>query len=176
MAVSTRIAVIAVGDRSRHDAGIVPAVLARLRERAAERPLPPGTGLTGCDGEPGRLAGLWENAELAVVVTCAQAHRGRPGRVYRLELDERALRRPPDTGAPGTGTPETDPHGLAAAVELARELARLPRRLVAYAVEAADTSQGPGLSAPVAAEVGAVAALVEEEIARHRSTVVHGGT
>lgn len=170
MAVSTRIAVIAVGDRSRHDAGIGPAVLARLRERAAGRPLPPGTGLTECDGEPGRLAGLWENAELAVVVTSAQAHQGRPGRVYRLELDERALRRPL-----GPGTPDTDPHGLAAAVELARELARLPRRLVAYAVEASDTSQGPGLSAPVAAEVGAVADLVEEEIVRHRSTAVHRG-
>ncbi|MEU6541288.1 hydrogenase maturation protease [Streptomyces sp. NPDC047000] len=170
MAVSTRIAVIAVGDRSRHDAGIGPAVLARLRERAAERPLPRGTALAECDGEPGRLAGLWEKAELAVVVTSAQAHRGRPGRVYRLELDEQALRRPP-----GTGGPDTDPHGLAAAVELARELARLPHRLVAYAVEAADTSQGPGLSAPVAAEVGAVAGLVEEEIVRHRSVAVHGG-
>ncbi|MHB9864187.1 hydrogenase maturation protease [Streptomyces sp. YIM S03343] len=171
MTVSTRITVIAVGDRSRHDDGIGPAVLARLRERAAERPLPPGTGLTECDGEPGRLAGLWEGADLAVVVASAQAHRGRPGRVYRLELDERALRRPPDTG-----TPDTDPHGLAAAVELARELARLPHRLVAYAVEAADTSQGTGLSAPVAAEVGAVAELVEDEIVRHRSTTAHGGS
>jgi hydrogenase maturation protease len=85
MAVSTRIAVIAVGDRSRHDDGIGPAVLARLRERA-----------------------------------------------------------PNFKG-------------------------RLPRHLVAYAVEAGDVSHGTGLSAPVAAEVGAVAGLVEEEIARHRS-------
>lgn len=170
MTVSTRIAVVAVGDRSRHDDGVGPEVLARLRERAAERPLPPGTRLTECDGEPGRLAALWEEAELAVVVASAQARRGRPGRVYRLELDEQALRRPLDTV-----TPDTDPHGLAAAVELARELDRLPRRLVAYAVEAADTSHGPGLSEPVATEVGAVAQLVEEEIARHRSGTVHGG-
>jgi hydrogenase maturation protease len=173
MAVSTRIAVIAVGDRSRHDDGIGPAVLARLRERAAERPLPPGTGLTVCDGEPGRLAGLWEGADLAVVVAAARGQRGRPGRVYRLELDEQDLRSPPDTR---TGTADTDPHGLAAAVELARELARLPRHLVAYAVEAGDISRGAGLSAPVAAEVGAVAGLVEEEIARHRSTAARSGS
>jgi hydrogenase maturation protease len=53
MAVSTRIAVIAVGDRFRHDEAVGWAVLHRLRERAAFRPFPPGTVLAECGRAPG---------------------------------------------------------------------------------------------------------------------------
>ncbi|WP_312023431.1 hypothetical protein [Streptomyces sp. RP5T] len=41
MTVSTRIAIIGVGDPGRHDEGVARAVLSRLRERATARPLPP---------------------------------------------------------------------------------------------------------------------------------------
>ncbi|MGW2515518.1 hydrogenase maturation protease [Streptomyces sp. NPDC001617] len=159
MAVSTRIAVIAVGDRLRHDDGIGAAVLARLRERAAARPLPPGTTLAECDGEPGHLMGLWEDAELAVVLESAHVRTGHPGRVHRLDLDAAELGRPD----------AMEPHGLGAAVELAGELDRLPEHLVAYAVEADDISQGGGLSPPVAGTVALLTGRVEDEIVRHRT-------
>ncbi|MET7690336.1 hydrogenase maturation protease [Streptomyces sp. NPDC005483] len=161
MTVSTRIAIIGVGDPSRHDEGVARAVLSRLRERAAERPLPPGTLLTECDPDPARVIRLWENAELAVVLEPAHARPSHPGRIYRLELGGAALRR--------AGTMR--PYGLGEAVNLARALGRLPGHLVAYAVDGADTSFGRGLSEPVAATVGHLAECVEAEIVRHRGAV-----
>ncbi|MFE7172896.1 hydrogenase maturation protease [Streptomyces sp. NPDC057616] len=162
MGTPTRIAVIGVGNEFRRDDGVGWAVLARLRERAARRPLPPGTVPAVCDGDPGRLIGLWEDADLAVVVDAAHAHPGTPGRVHRLELDAGHLAQPPTTSSHGLG--------LGEAVELARALGRLPRHLVVYAVEGADSSLGTGLSPAVAAAVEPLTRTVEWEIVRHRPT------
>ena len=161
MTVFTRIAIIAIGDPDRHDDGVPRAVLSRLRERATDRPLPPGTLLTACDRDPARLIRLWENTELAVVLEPAHARPSHPGRIYRMELDTAALWR--------AGTMR--PNGLGEAVNVGRALGRLPGRLVAYAVDGADTSLGEGLSEPVAATVGHLATCVEAEIARHRAAV-----
>ncbi|MGW2717756.1 hydrogenase maturation protease [Streptomyces sp. NPDC001492] len=159
MTVSTRIAIIAIGDPDRHDDGVPRAVLSRLRERATERPLPPGTLLAACDPDPARLIRLWENTELAVVLEPAHARPSHPGRIYRLELDTAALWRP--------GTMRS--HGLGEAVNVGRALGRLPGHLVAYAVDGADTSLGQGLSEPVTATVGQLVTCVEGEITRHRA-------
>jgi hydrogenase maturation protease len=43
-------------------------------------------------------------------------------------------------------------------------LDRMPGRLIVHAIEAADLSQGPGLTAPVAAAVGAVARAVLDDL------------
>ncbi|GGM21876.1 peptidase M52 [Streptomyces fumigatiscleroticus] len=153
-----RIAVIGVGNAYRRDDGVGWAVIARLAERAAGRPLPPGTVLHACDGEPARLLSLWERAGLAVVVDAAHARPARPGRVHRLALE--------DAQPEPTGAASSHGLGLGEAVELSRVLGRLPRRLVVYAVEGADHTWGTGLSAAVAAQVDAVACRVEEEILR----------
>jgi hydrogenase maturation protease len=168
MSPRTRIVVIGVGNEFRRDDGAGWAVLDRLRERAAERPLPPGTVLATCDGDPARLIGLWEGAGLAVVVDAAHAHPGTPGRVHRLELDAGLLTQPPTTSSHGLG--------LGEAVELARELGVLPDHLVVYAVEGADSALGTGLSPAVTAAVEPLAQAVEDEIARHRDTAVRGHT
>lgn len=62
------IAVIGVGNDFRHDDGVAWSVIARLEERSAERPLPPGTALMVCDGDAARLlcfgrapASLWSS-------------------------------------------------------------------------------------------------------------------
>ncbi|MFE3854318.1 hydrogenase maturation protease [Streptomyces griseorubiginosus] len=164
MTVSTRIAIIGVGDPGCHDEGVARAVLSRLRERTDERPLPPGTLLAECDPDPARLIRLWENAELAVVLEPAHARPRHPGRIYRLELNSAALWR--------AGTMR--PHGLGAAVNLARALGRLPGHLVAYAVDGADISLGHGLSEPVAATVGQLVECVEADIVRHRGAAARG--
>ncbi|MFE6891302.1 hydrogenase maturation protease [Streptomyces sp. NPDC057694] len=156
----TRIAVIGVGNAFRRDDGAGWAVVALLEERARRRPLPPGTRLAVCDGDPGRLIGLWEGAELAVVLDAAHAHPGRPGRVHRIELDTPRLHRPPEAGSHGLG--------LGEAVELARVLGRLPGCLVVYAVEGADNSLGTRMSPEVVASVEHLASAVEDEIVRHR--------
>ncbi|WP_306316479.1 MULTISPECIES: hydrogenase maturation protease [unclassified Streptomyces] len=170
-AARARIVVIGVGNEFRHDDGLGPAVVARLGTRAADRPLPPGTVLTTCDGEPGRLLGSWESAELAVVVDAAHAEPPQPGRVHRVELDDGALARP----GPGPGQANSHGLGLGEAIELSRVLGRLPGRLVVYAVEGADRRVGTGLSPVVAERVDAVADAVEADIVRHRDAAARGG-
>ncbi|MEU8583039.1 hydrogenase maturation protease [Streptomyces abikoensis] len=166
MAVSTRIAVIGVGNEFRRDDGVGPAVIARLRARAADRALPAGTTLSSSDGDPGRLIGLWEDTELAVVVDAAHAHPGHPGRVHRLELDKRQTWQP--------GAASTHGLGLGEAVELSRALGRMPRHMIVYAVEGADSSLGTGLTEAVAAAVEPLAERIEADIARHRDAVARG--
>ncbi|MBO1334418.1 hydrogenase maturation protease [Streptomyces sp. VRA16 Mangrove soil] len=166
MAGHTRIAVIGVGNEFRRDDGVGWAAVALLAERARQRPLPPGTRLATCDGDPGRLIGLWEGAELAVVLDAAHAHPGTPGRVHRIELDAVRLNRPPEAGSHGLG--------LGEAVELARVLGRLPGRLVVYAVEGADSSLGTQMTPDVAASVEHLARTVEDEIVRHRAAAAQG--
>ncbi|MER6422862.1 hydrogenase maturation protease [Streptomyces sp. NPDC001137] len=162
MRTRTRIAVIGVGNEFRRDDGVGWAVLARLRERAAQRPLPPGTVLATCDGDPGRLIGLWEGADLAVVVDAAHAHPGEPGRVHRLELSGGLVAQPQTTSSHGLG--------LGEAVELARALGVLPQHLVVYAVEGAESALGTGLSPAVEDAVEPLVRAVESEVARHRET------
>ncbi|PWI13200.1 peptidase M52 [Streptomyces sp. Act143] len=157
-----RIAVIGVGNEFRRDDGVGWAVLARLRERS----LPPGTDLATCDGDPGRLIGLWEGARLAIVVDAAHAHPGTPGRVHRLELDAGLLDRPPTTSSHGLG--------LGEAVELARVLGLLPEHLVVYAVEGTDSALGTGLSPAVADAVEPLVAAVADEIARGADAPARG--
>lgn len=162
MTVPTRIVVVGVGNEFRRDDGVGWAVVARLEERAAVRPLPSGTQLSVNDGDPARLIGLWEKAELAVVVDAAHAHPGHPGRVHRLELDKHEMWQPGGGGTHGLG--------LGEAVELSRALGRMPGHLVVYAVEGADTSLGTGLTDVVADAVEPLAERIEEDIVRYRAT------
>ncbi|KUO06228.1 hydrogenase maturation protease [Streptomyces caeruleatus] len=163
-----RIAVIGVGNEFRHDDGVGWAVLARLRARAEDRPLPPDTVLAACDGDPGRLIGLWEGARLAIVIDAAHTHPGTPGRVHRLELDAGLLAHPPPTSSHGLG--------LGEAVELARVLGLLPEHLVVYAVEGARSEMGTGLSPAVADAVEPLVEAVEDEITRQGDVAPRGAT
>ncbi|MEW1750611.1 hydrogenase maturation protease [Streptomyces angustmyceticus] len=159
-ATATRIAVIGVGNDYRHDDGVGWAVVGRLAQRGEHRPLPRGTTLTCTDGDPTRLIGAWEGARLAVVVDAAHVHPARPGHVHRLRLDG---------DLPQTRPGETSSHGFALgdAVQLARALGRLPGELLVYAVEAADTSLGTGLSPQVADAVAPLVRQIEEDLVRH---------
>ncbi|MEV4439551.1 hydrogenase maturation protease [Streptomyces sp. NPDC049577] len=169
MPVLTRIVVIGVGNPFRRDDGVGPAVVTRLERYARRGRLPAGVRLVGCDGEPGRLIGLWQGAGLAVVVDAAHTRPGRPGRVHRLD--------PGGCPAPRTGVASGHGLGLAEAVELGRALGRMPGHLVVYAVEGADGSLGTGLSPAVAAAVEPVARRVADEIAQHlrRARAAAGG-
>ena len=68
---------------------------------------------------------------------------------------------------PGTGTGRAaSSHGLGLddAIALAVALDRMPARLIVHAIEAGDLTQGPGLTPPVAAAVGAVATAVLDDL------------
>ncbi|WP_052864277.1 hydrogenase maturation protease [Streptomyces niger] len=165
MVQSFRITVIGVGNTFRHDDGIGPAVVQRLRERALGRPLPPSVRLADCEGDPGRLIALWDGMELAVVVDAAHAEPGHPGRVHRISLTASQLP-PPPTSSHGLG--------LGEALQLSDVLGRLPRRLLVFAVEGADRSIGTGLTPAVAKAVEPLANAVEAEIVRHRDATARG--
>ena len=147
--------VIGVGNEFRRDDGAGPAVIARLQGLA-----PPGVRLMVTDGEPTRLIDAWTGAALAVVVDAVRAEPPDPGRIHRFVVDQ-----------PGAGTGRgASSHGLGLddAIALAAALDRMPGRLVVHAIEAADLTQGPGLSPPVAAAVDTVARAVLADLNRGR--------
>ena len=141
------VVVIGVGNDFRRDDGAGPAVVARLRDL-----VPPGIRLVVTDGEPTRLIEAWTGAALAVVVDAVRAQPPHPGQVHRFVVEGTA---------PGTGRSASS-HGLGFddAIRLAAALDRMPARLIVHAIEAADLTQGPGLTAPVAAAVGVVAEAI----------------
>ena len=149
------IVVIGIGNQFRRDDGVGPAVVERLRRRGVA-----SVTLAECDGEPTRLLDLWADADLAVVVDAARTCSHRPGFVHRRSL------RHPSLG--GTGAASSHGVDLGDAVALAAALDRLPRTLLLYAVEAADTSLGVGLSPAIEA---ALDDLVDEIVDECRSAL-----
>jgi hydrogenase maturation protease len=139
--------VIGVGNEFRRDDGAGPAVVARLRDLA-----PDGVQLVITDGEPARLVEAWTGAALAIVVDAVRAQPPHPGQVHRFVVDRPRA---------GMGRSASS-HGLSLddAIGLSMALGRMPGRLIVHAIEAADLAQGPGLTPPVAAAVGAVAAEI----------------
>jgi hydrogenase maturation protease len=141
------VVVIGVGNEYRRDDGAGLAVVTSLRDR-----VPPGVELVLTDGEPTRLIEAWTGASLAVVVDAVRANPPRPGRVHRFELDR------PLAGA--TRTASSHGFGLDDAIQLALALDRMPGRLIVHAIEAADLTQGTGLTSQVATAVSEVASAV----------------
>jgi hydrogenase maturation protease len=127
------VVVIGVGNEYRRDDGAGLAVVASLRGR-----VPPDVELVLTDGEPTRLIEAWTGAALAVVVDAVRADPPLPGRVHRFELDR------PLAGA--TRTASSHGFGLDDAIRLALALDRMPGKLIVRAIEAADLTQGTGLT------------------------------
>jgi hydrogenase maturation protease len=149
------VVVIGVGNEFRRDDGAGPAVIGQLRDL-----MPSGVGLVITDGEPTRLIEAWTGAALAVVVDAVRAQSPHPGRVHRFVMDR------PGAGA---GRPASS-HGLGLddAIALALALDRMPGRLIVHAIEAADLTQGTGLTPAVAEAVGIVAAAILDDIGADR--------
>ena len=145
------VVVIGVGNEYRRDDGAGLAVVTSLRDR-----VPPGVEVVLTDGEPTRLIEAWTGAVLAIVVDAVRADPPRPGRVHRLELDRPLAR--------ATRTASSHGFGLDDAIQLALALDRMPGRLIVHAIEAADLTQGTGLTPPVAAAVEEVASAVLSDL------------
>jgi hydrogenase maturation protease len=151
-----RAVVIGIGNEFRRDDGAGPAVVARLRGR-----LPDDVGLLVSDGEPTRLIEAWAGAPVAVIVDAVRTEPAVPGRLHRLVLHR----------ADATAAPPASSHGLGldCAIGLAQALDRMPGTLILHAVEAADVSQGPGLTPAVAATIDTLAAAVRRDLDSLRS-------
>ena len=148
------VVVIGIGNDYRRDDGAGPAVIGQLRGL-----VPAGIELVITDGEPVRLVEAWTGAVLAVVVDAVCAEPSHPGRIHRFVVDQPA----------GAARPASSHgFGLDDAIGLALALDRMPGRLIVHAIEAADLTQGIGLTPPVAASVGAVATAILDDIGASR--------
>jgi hydrogenase maturation protease len=151
--------VIGVGNEFRRDDGAGHAVVAKLRDL-----LPPGVELVTMDGEPTRLIEAWTGAALAVVVDAVRAEPPKPGTVHRFVVD-----RPGAGGSGATRAASSHGLGLDDAISLAVALDRMPARLIVHAIEAADLTQGIGLTPAVAAAIDIAASAILDDLASHRS-------
>jgi hydrogenase maturation protease len=151
--------VIGVGNEYRRDDGAGPAVVELLRGRLSRE-----VRLLVTEGDPVRLIEAWSPASLAVVVDAVRADPPQPGRLHRFTLGNPS----PGLGHMGQGasspTASTHGFGLGDAVGLALALDRMPDRLVVLAIEAADLTQGIGMTPAVAAAVGVAATTIRMEI------------
>lgn len=146
--------VIGIGNPYRRDDGVGSAVVARLRGDPAAAHVD----AVEESGDGTRLVSLCRSRDLVVIVDAAVA--GAPaGTVHRVEY------------AGGAAVAEISPvssHGIGVGdgIALAEALGALPRRLVIFAVEAADLDAGLGLSPPVEHAVAAVTDAVLAEVRR----------
>jgi len=135
--------VIGVGNALRHDdaAGLEVARLVRARVDAA------AIAVLEHEGEPLGLIEHWSTAAATILVDATRSGAA-AGSVTRIDAVVGPL--PAELG----GSPSTHAVGLAQAIELARELGRLPPRAIVYGVEGTRFDAGSGLSADVRAAVG----------------------
>ncbi|MCA8908361.1 MAG: hydrogenase maturation protease [Rhodospirillaceae bacterium] len=141
--------VIGVGNRYRTDDGVGPFVADRLAER--------GVAAREASGEGASLIGLWEGVDAAIVVD-AMASRAAPGSIRRFEGATAEI-------PAGTFAYSSHLFGVAEAVALARELGRLPPRLVLYGIEGESFAAGEALSPPVRAAAEEVVARILTDLA-----------
>jgi hydrogenase maturation protease len=147
----TRTVVIGVGNAYRGDDAVGLAVAERMRAR-----VPHGVTVVECEQEPTRLLDAWRTADTALVVDAA-ASGAPPGTLHRFDttngqVPARVFRS------------STHAFGVGDAVELARALGRLPRRVVVYGIEGANFTTGAPLSPAVEAAVQRVVAALEEDL------------
>ncbi|HXY59853.1 MAG TPA: hydrogenase maturation protease [Methylocystis sp.] len=128
----------------------------RLIARLLRKDPPAGVEIVECEGEGTALLDAIEAAAAAWLVDACVSG-GPPGAVHRFDATAAPL---PDLGY-GLST---HGFGLVEAIELARALARLPKRCVVYAIEGASFDAGAPLSPPVAKAVAEVARRLREEI------------
>jgi hydrogenase maturation protease len=130
------LSLIGIGNRFRCDDAAGLEVVRRLRLAH-----PPGVILIAQEGERDSLIEAWSRADEALVVDGIGSGSA-PGRLHRFDVTDAPL--PAEIFNPSTHS-----IGLPEAVELARELDRLPGRLIVYGIEGKNFEAGEGLSEPV---------------------------
>ena len=138
--------VVGIGNRSRGDDAVGPEVASRVAQLGL-----PGIAVVVLD-EPIALVEQFDTHDHVVVVDAIDPH-GHPGKVHVQQVGRAPLRRdPPALGSHGLG--------VADAVELARALGRLPKRLTLVGVEARTFQPGAPLTAAVRESLGDAAKAV----------------
>jgi hydrogenase maturation protease len=146
---ASEVLVIGVGNSYRSDDGAGLEVARRLRESGAAAVLE-------SEGEPIALLDAWEGAQ-GVVLIDAISSGATPGTIHRFDASREPL------PASVRGSTSTHAVGLGEAIELARTLGRLPRRVIVYGIEGESFAAGEELSTAVATALDAAADRVIAE-------------
>jgi hydrogenase maturation protease len=140
--------IIGCGNRERGDDAVGILVAERLRELGVETEI--------LSGETTALIEAWRGSDDVVVVDAVVT--GAPSGTVQVWNSEQSL---PLASSP----PSSHGLGLAEAIELARALGCLPRRLRVYGIEGRQFSLGSSLSPEVT--------LAVEEVVQHILTQIH---
>jgi len=151
-APDSRAVVIGIGNSWQGDDGAGIAVAQRVRERA-----PAAVEIVELEGEPVSLVDAWDPGSEVFLVDAVSSG-APPGTVHRVEATDSPL--PSELST----TASTHTFGVGEAVELARALGRLPRRLIVFGIEAGSLSAGRDLSPEVASAVDEVAERILAEL------------
>lgn len=141
--------VIGAGNPDRGDDGVGPAVARLLRESGSG-----AADVVAVRGEATGLLDLFTDRDHVIIVDACVANTA-AGEILRYEAAAQPL--PADIQ-----TPSTHGFGVAAAIELARALGQLPRRVTVLAIVCADFTAGAGLSPAVAAAAERTARMIAE--------------
>jgi hydrogenase maturation protease len=144
--------VIGVGNAYRCDDAVGLVVARRLSVD-----VPENVSVVEREGEPTSLIDAWEGAE-SVWLVDAVSSGAEAGTVHRVDAISEGLPR-------SFACSSTHHFGLPDAVELARSVGRLPRRLIVFGVEGESFETGDVLTSQVAAAVEKVAAAIRNEVA-----------
>jgi hydrogenase maturation protease len=139
--------VIGLGNPERGDDGVGPLVAERLLGKAHS---------IIHTGDAFGLIEDWAGADFVFVVDAAALFSA-PGCVHRIDALQEALPR-------ALLAPSTHTFGLIDAIQLARALDVLPRRLVIFAIEGACFELGAGISPEVSAAADRAVRLIMEEL------------
>lgn len=149
------IRVIGVGNAWRGDDAVGLQAARRLRER-----LGPSVEVIDAEGDGLALLDLMEGLDHVILIDAVKGG-GRPGATVRLNLSTESRW--------GTLIPcSTHAIGVADAVDLARALGRLPKRLILYGIEIESVDSGASLSGAVREGLDSVVEQVDQEVERTR--------
>ena len=143
--------VIGAGNPHRGDDAVGPAVASRLKSRAGAL-----FRVIEQAGEALALMEAWEGADTVIILDAAYS--GAPsGTIHRIDASTEPMPK-------NFFRCSTHALGVGEAIELARTLGKLPRRVIVYGIEGESFEPGVGLSEAVKEASGKLEALVLSEI------------
>ena len=148
-----KLLIIGIGNRDRGDDAVGPLLAEKLAKDTGLKKL--GVEVVIHSGEGASLMELWRGAGKTVIIDAMKSGAAL-GKVRRFDAADDIL-----TG--GTFRYSSHLFSLAAAVEMARQLKRLPEQLIVYGIEGREFSFGAALSPKVKATLSDVAAKVRGE-------------
>jgi hydrogenase maturation protease len=147
----SKILIIGVGNLYRRDDGVGLQIAAQLQATSANH-----LSVMESSGEGASLMEGWKAAESVIVIDAVRSG-AKAGTIHRLDAQKEKM-------PAAFFNYSTHAFSLAEAVELARTLRRLPRRLVVYGIEGENFQAGIGLSAAVENAARKVQAMILNEI------------